>query len=288
MSTDHQVLCGDCLDIVSALEPGSIDLVFCSPPYGPLRTYGIGFDLKGPEWVNWAADRFEACYAACNGLTAWVVGGYTRKFRWFALPVLLQAELLKRGVVLRDPPIMHRVGVPGSGGPDWLRHDYETIISAAMGKLPWSDNTACGHEPKYGPGGSPSHRMVNGERVGCKSTDRRPSGELKPRYYKPPSRSNPGNVIKVKVGGGLMGSLIAHEGEAAFPEEIAEFFIKSFCPPGGLVLDPFSGSGTTAKVAKKLGRRSLSIDIRESQCELTRRRLLEVPDELPVGGEAVA
>jgi DNA modification methylase len=66
---------------------------------------------------------------------------------------------------------------------------------------------------------------------------------------------------------------LAHENEAPFPERLVEFFIRSFCPPGGIVLDCFSGSGTTAAVAAKTGRRYIGIDIRESQVALARRRL---------------
>lgn len=72
-----------------------------------------------------------------------------------------------------------------------------------------------------------------------------------------------------------MGSDLAHKNEAPFPEQLAEFFIKSFCPPGGTVLDLFSGSGTTAAVAAKLGRNSISVDIRESQRFLWEDRLEE-------------
>ena len=69
-----------------------------------------------------------------------------------------------------------------------------------------------------------------------------------------------------------MGSKLAHENEAPFPEKLAEFFIRSWCPPGGTVLDPFCGSGTTLAVATKCGRNSIGIDIRESQVDLTKRR----------------
>jgi site-specific DNA-methyltransferase (adenine-specific) len=274
VSNDHQILCGDCLDIVSALEPGSVDLVITSPPYGDRRTYGIDFDLTGDAWVQWAADRFEACYMACNGLTAWVVGGWTEQFRWSVTPALLVAELHRRGVAMRHPLIYQRSGTPGSGGPDWFRCNYEWIICAAVGRLPWSDNTAMGHPPKCKPGGAPSNRDKKGNRKG----DR--------RAYKPPKIANPGSIIDCGAGGGgNLGSKMAHEGDAPFPERIPEWFIRSCCPPGGVVLDPFAGTGTTAKVAKKFGRRSLSIDIRQCECERTRRRLLEVPDE---SEEAVA
>ena len=60
-----------------------------------------------------------------------------------------------------------------------------------------------------------------------------------------------------------------------FPEALADFYIRSFCPPGGVVLDPFSGSGTTAAAAIKADRQFIAFDLRESQTELTRRRIDE-------------
>ena len=35
------------------------------------------------------------------------------------------ADLKRAGFNMRKPPVFHRVGIPGSGGPDWLRNDYE-------------------------------------------------------------------------------------------------------------------------------------------------------------------
>ena len=76
------------------------------------------------------------------------------------------------------------------------------------------------------------------------------------------------------VGGGVMGGdEYSSQNEAPFPELLAQFFILSFCPPGGTVLDPFVGSGTTMAVAKRFGRESIGIDIRQSMIDLTRRRI---------------
>ena len=72
-----------------------------------------------------------------------------------------------------------------------------------------------------------------------------------------------------------MGNKLAHENEAPFPEKLADFFIKSFCPPGGIVLDPFTGSGTTCAAAEKARRKWVGIDIRQSQVELSNKRLRE-------------
>jgi hypothetical protein len=101
--------------------------------------------------------------------------------------------------------------------------------------------------------------------------------------YDPPAIANSGNkimqtytaaevdaivgevndVLLLKVGGGQMGSPIAHESEAPFPEELVRFFVVSYCPPGGRVLDPFCGSGTTISVAVQENRIGVGIDIRD-------------------------
>jgi hypothetical protein len=91
-----------------------------------------------------------------------------------------------------------------------------------------------------------------------------------------------GDVLHVTVGGGHLGSPLAHLNEAPYPEKLVEFWIRSYCPPGSLVCDPFSGSGTTGAVAIRLGRRFLGCDNRSDQVGLTRRRLLEVEGGLTV------
>ena len=135
------ILHGDLLDVLPTLPEHSVDLVFGSPPYEDARTYNIGFDKKGEDWVDWMVKVFQASLRVSRGLVAFVVEGRTRKFRYSATPILLMADLHRAGVHLRKPPVFHRVGIPGSGGPDWLRNDYEFIVCATNGgKLPWSDN----------------------------------------------------------------------------------------------------------------------------------------------------
>lgn len=59
------------------------------------------------------------------------------------------------------------------------------------------------------------------------------------------------------------------------PDCSVDLVVRSFCPPGGIVYDPFCGSGTTGAVALRHGRRFIGTDVRESQIKLTRRRLAE-------------
>ncbi len=324
----------DCLPWLSALPEKSISLVVGSPPYEDQRTYGIGFSLKGQAWVDWMVEVVRAACRACAGLVCFVVEGKTKNYRWSATPALLMADLHRAGFNLRKPPAYRRSGIPGSGGPDWLRNDWELCVCVTPpGRLSWSDNTACGHPPLYGPGGAMSHRMKDGARVnqwgrpggprgmGNKDRDGETENTARPSHrtmtitrsregqhaqtngYGPPVLANPGNFLDCSeetfdalweafvswsmtpeassviecgaAGGGHMGSKLAHESEAPFPEKLADFFVRSFCPPDAVVADCFSGSGTTAVAALKAGRRFVGCDLRASQVDLTGRRVDE-------------
>jgi hypothetical protein len=160
-----EIIHGDCFEVLKTLPDDSFDLVITSPPYEAARTYGIEFNLRGEQWVQWAVERYVECVRVCRGLVAWVVEGQTRNYRYTATPALLMAALHYQGVKLRKPPIYQRVGIPGSGGPDWLRNDWEFIVCASKGRLPWADNVAMGHPPKCAPGGGPTYRRPDGTRI---------------------------------------------------------------------------------------------------------------------------
>jgi hypothetical protein len=325
---------GDAVEWLRGLPDDCADLLFTSPPYELARTYGIGERMVGGQaWVDWMVELVRAAAPKVKGLIAVNCEGQTRGYRYSCVPFLLMADLHRAGFNLRKPPVFHRVGIPGGGGPDWLRNDYEPIVCVTRpGRLPWSDNTACGHPPKWAPGGEASHRTTDGTRVnqwgktvedggptaksrkadGTRDERVRPShktltrkerGEIRRQKvaagighkmknhdsgewadstdktewnFVPPAVANPGNVIACNVGGGQMGHDLAHENEAPFPLELPAFFVKSFCPPGGLVLEPFAGSGTTIHAAVANGRRAAGCDVRDSQVELVRRRMATV------------
>ena len=62
---------------------------------------------------------------------------------------------------------------------------------------------------------------------------------------------------------------------AVFPEELLKIPILSTCPIDGIVLDPFSGTGSTVNAAVKLGRKGIGIDLCNQYTELARKRLKE-------------
>jgi hypothetical protein len=325
-------------------------LTCCSParPIFEARTYGIGAGRKLDDWVAWMTEVVVLASQKVRGLVAVNCEGQTRNYRYLPAPFLLAADLHRAGLNLRKPVVFHRVGIPGSGGPDWLRNDWEPIVCVSRpGRLPWSDPTALGHPPKWAPGGDMSHRLTAGQRVNqwgmrvrkngrltttepladrdvertmkpshrvltvAKSRrEARPgvepkvaaadladlppgaklhtkdngNGEMRTQLYIPPVKANPGNVIKCVVGGNQMGGGSAsHENEAPFPLKLAEFFVLSFCPPGGIVCDPFSGSGTTCHAAVMHGRRFVGCDVRPSQVALCGRRMAGITPSLLSG-----
>lgn len=66
------------------------------------------------------------------------------------------------------------------------------------------------------------------------------------------------------------------------PVEVVAPLVESCCPPGGTVLDPFMGSGTTLRVAKDLGRCAIGVEVEERYCEIAVRRLAQ---EVLLGSE---
>jgi hypothetical protein len=335
--------------------------VLGSPPYADARTYGIGAQRKCHEWIDWMMAVTTEAVRVSRGLVLWVCAGVTRKHCYWPGPEGLLYEWWKAGGRCWRPAYWHRVGIPGSGGKQWLRADVEYVLSftGCETYLPFADNTANGHPPKWAPGGEMSHRLTDGERVnqwgrpgGPRSggnlsangtlepvarpshvvstktqnppgNNRRPNGErkavlkgratrghkngdtLQEDAYVPPVLANPGVAVEVeeaaeeillrwigsaeetpdfingiRVGGGVMGHKCAHINEAPYPQKLAEWFIRGWCPPGGLVLDPFSGSGTTAAAAVAMGRRGIGCDLRLSQVELGARRCREIQPSL--------
>jgi hypothetical protein len=81
-----------------------------------------------------------------------------------------------------------------------------------------------------------------------------------------PKGKNPGNVWQMAPG------KLKDAHFSIFPEELPRKVIEVCCPPDGIVLDPFVGSGTTGQVAKKLNRKSILIDVKEDYVEIIKKR----------------
>jgi len=104
------------------------------------------------------------------------------------------------------------------------------------------------------------------------------------RKERPTHAGEIGNGTYTSMDGGprLMRSVLqvrSCHGHALHPTQKPEGIIRPALayslPPGGLVLDPFMGSGSTLVVAKEMGARAIGIEINEAYCEIAAKRLMQ-------------
>lgn len=259
----NQILLGDCIEQMNLLPEKCADVVIGSPPYAEKgKRYGEHWSMPTEKWVPWMVDVTTAAVRITRNVVVWVVNGSVKDGRYLPACEGLVWELHKLGVRCERPAIWHKNAPPSR--KDWFGNDWEFCLAFRP-----EDSTrywnweAIAEPPKFKSGGRFRQRDANGER---KIGSEYPQSKL----------ARPRDVLRVTVGGGHLGSKLAHDNEAPFPERIVHPFIATCCPPDGLVVDPLCGSGTSLAVAKKLGRKWIGIEVRESQVELSRRRLAEV------------
>lgn len=127
-------------------------------------------------------------------------------------------------------------------------------------------------------------------RIKGRQDEGRPMAEWNPRWDEPLAGENPlgkvpGSVWRYATSKFTppADSKVAHF--ATFPLELPERLIQGWCPPGGTVLDPFSGSGTTGLAAARHGRKYIGIDLNAEYLDLSLRTRLMQPG-LDFGGVA--
>lgn len=256
------IVTAESLAYLRSQNANSADLIIGSPPYalkgaryeGHRRRWGL------LDWVEWMTDVSHAAVEVSRGDVVWVANGCVWRGAYQPACELLMARLWESGLTLDRPVVWHKNAPPNR--MNWFSNDWEYVLCV---RHPEKDRhawnwQAVAEAPKFNNGGRFRQRGQDGER--------RLGGE-----YPQNKLARPRDVLRVTVGGGHMGSDLAHENEAPFPERLVEPFIKTLTNPGDTVLDPFGGSGTTAAVCKRLGRASVSVDVRESQSELSRRRV---------------
>lgn len=255
-------------------DPGHFDITIGSPPYADCPKYeGMVQNYGVDEWIVFMLEATHEALRVTKGPVIWVATNPTRDGVYWPACEGFMYQAWKLGMGILSPACWYKVddnnggtGIPGSGGKQWLRRDWEYVMAFKnAGPLPYANPKVHGHKPLFPPGGKARNRDKNGKRS--------------PKAFKNPDFTNPGNVIKARVGGNHMGDDECHENEAPYPEKLPAWFIQAFCPIGGRVLDPFSGSGTTVCEAERLGRVGVGTDLRQSQVDLGMKRLTRRLDE---------
>ena len=247
----------NCLDTMSRMEDNFIDLTITSPPYDNLRTYnGYTFDFE-----SIAKELYRVTKE--GGVVVWVVGDATIKGSETGTSFRQALFFKECGFNLHDTMIWKKKNpTPNDTRQNRYRQAFEYMFILSKGKP-----NVCNYiyEPCKFAGMSAaklgSQRKVNGDR---RTDIERRRKEQVVKKYKTLS-----NIWDFAVGG-------HKEHPATFPEQLANDHIISWSNEGGLVYDPFIGSGTTAKMAKLNGRYYIGSEISEEYCKISYQRLQEI------------
>ena len=259
----------DCCDNVKGLRglPDScVDLTVTSPPYDNLRTYN-GF--------SWDAEALIAeLYRVTKpgGAVVWVVNDATVKGSETGTSFRQALAFMAAGFNLHDTMIYAKHNPPPVGGNSRYFQAFEYMFVFSKGA------------PKvFNPLTEPRRNACNDKRTQrCKSFTRAKDGS-KVRKMVEVNQNDPKrrNVWTYLVGGGnTTNDKCAYSHPAVFPEQLAADHIISWSNPGDLVLDPFMGSGTTAKMALLNGRHYIGFEISAEYCQIAQQRIEDAVDAL--------
>jgi len=253
--------CGDCLNVMQSMPDDCIDLIVTSPPYADARAHTYG-GISPDDYVAWFAERAEQMRRILKPTGSLVLNikekAVDGERHTYVLDLILS---MKREVGLRwvEEYIWHKTTAAPGKWKYRFRDAWERIIHFSKTK----DVKMNQDSVKVPIGDWTEARLKN---MSKNDRERRNSGtksgigrriaawEGKKMVY-------PSNVLHK--------SPVAHNTghSAPFPDWMPEFFIKLFTDEGDIVLDPFSGSGTTFRVAGQLRRKPIGIEINPEYLE---------------------
>lgn len=242
----NRIYCGDNVTLCKQLDDNCIDLTVTSPPYDNLRKY------KGFTW-DFKALAKELCRVTKpGGVIVWVVGDATVNGSETGTSFRQALYFNDIGLSLWDTMIYEKSGMsyPGSNKRYYQTFEYMFVFSNGQ---PKSANLIKDRKNKYVGimGGNHRGGLCKRREYGCRFNV---------------WRYNNGKYNSTKDN-------IAFKHEAIMPEQLASDHIISWSNENDLILDPFMGSGTTAKCAKLLKRNYIGFEISEEYCKIAEERL---------------
>ena len=239
----NQIIQGDCVQLLSQMPEGFADLIFADPPFNIGYKYDLYEDRKAyDEYHAWTERWMRICAQRALKPTGsfWVAIGDE-----YAAEVRLIGNAL--GLHLRNWVIWHYTF--GQNTKRKFARSHTHLFYWVKDPTGFTFNDMAVRVP--------SARQTT-------YADRRahPAGKLPDDVW---SFSRLCGTFKERVGW--------HP--CQMPEKVLERIVLACSNPGELVLDPFSGSGTTCVVAARLGRKYLGIDISEEYVRRSRQRIAE-------------
>uniref|UniRef100_A0A6H1ZW64 site-specific DNA-methyltransferase (cytosine-N(4)-specific) n=1 Tax=viral metagenome TaxID=1070528 RepID=A0A6H1ZW64_9ZZZZ len=258
--TENGVLyCCPCEDALPHIH--DVDLVVTSPPYDNLRTYqGYKFDFYKTAMLLRRS-------IADGGVIVWVVGDETKNGSESGTSFRQALFFKSIGLNLHDTMIYSKDPMPLTHNRYEQASEYMFVLSKGA---PKTFNPLLSHCSRAGQRltGTRRHNLNDREPVhglGAKTKSKKYRVNI--WHYSPGFNKSTLDTI-------------AFNHPAIFPEALAQDHIISWSNKGDTVLDPMCGSGTTLKMAERLGRKWIGIEISEEYCEIAKQRIIKETRQL--------
>jgi DNA modification methylase len=297
------LLQGKAEDVLTTLPDGSVNCCVTSPPYYGLRDYGVdgqlGLESTPDEYVAKMVGIFrEVRRVLADDGTLWLNLGDSFNSIWkssalpdpslpeknlLGLPWRVAFMLQAEGWVLRNAIVWWKPNATPDPVRDRLSTTYELVFLFSKKPRYWFDldpirqlhsesalyqrDLARKKPHRPGKAAAPgNYRLSNPSSWGSGKRELNDKG------------ANPGDVWSV--------STTPYNGAhfAPMPLQLARRCVAAGCKPGGTVLDPFCGTGTSLLAANQSGRRGVGIDLNPDYLKLALERCQQAPLALDDGG----
>jgi len=274
-----QILCGDALQVLQNAPDEIVDCTVTSPPYFQQRDYGSAEQVGNESTVEEYVERLQKIFAEVFRVTKstgslWIVlGDKYRDGELLGVPWMVAFALKEVGWKLRSDIIWQKPNAMPSSAKTRPTVDHEYVFFFTKSAKYYYDVDAIrephvtfseqsrmkGGRNHFGKRGSTPEAGKNGGNVNLHDA-------RWDQAFHPKGR-NKRTVWSIPL------SKFREAHFAVFPEKLVETCVLAGSPPDGLVLDPFSGSGTTSLVARRLQRHFVGIDCSHEYCGMARKRL---------------
>lgn len=240
------VHCMDNCKGMMLLPDESIDLVVTSPPYDDLRTYG------GHSWDFYGVAWNLARVLKPGGVIVWNVADQTKDGSETGTSMRQALHFQILGLNLHDTMVYASDKPPLTHNRYEQAWEYVFVLSKGKPKA-WNPIKR---------GAIHAGKARSGSFIKAANEDYTPANSQKPTG----SETLLNNIWWYATGNEKNGH------PAPFPERMACDHIQSWSNKGDIILDPFMGSGTTAKAAQELGRHYIGFEINPEYVEICQRR----------------
>jgi site-specific DNA-methyltransferase (adenine-specific) len=251
---DIRIFNTDCLDYLKTVSSDSIKFTLTSPPYDDIRDYnGYSFPFEDIAQELWRTTKV-------GGVVAWNVADATVKGSETGTSMRQALYFMSLGFRLHDTMIYAKKNPMPAGVSSKRYHQAWEYIFIFSKDAPETFNPIM-VKAKFGHlEANMKHRGKDGQ-TSYKKTKRNEFTKVK-------------NIFEYSVGGGHSAKdKIAFQHPAIMPEQLAADMISTWTNVGDQVFDPFTGSGTTAKVCLELSRHFHGTEVSEEYCDISKKRL---------------